>query len=168
MANNTVNFVELIGFVGTNPEIRYAANGNAVLHFSLGTVYTQNNQEMVDWHNVTIFGKLAESLARYVAKGRRLRLTGRIHHSRFVGTDGRNVRTDEIIADSVLFLDSKNPVSTQTNQATQAQTVHQPQQAGNVPAQSTAPAAISADTNPQENPDDIAALVNETVGELIG
>ena len=63
--NNTVNRIELIGYMGAMPEMRYTVGGMAVTNFSLATNRIWQDQsgesrKETDWHRVTAWGRLAE------------------------------------------------------------------------------------------------------------
>jgi len=70
-----VNKVILVGTLGRDPEVRYAANGNAIANLSLATSEqwtdraTGEKQERTEWHRVVIFGKVAEVAGQYLKKG---------------------------------------------------------------------------------------------------
>ena len=68
----TINHVTLLGRVGADPELRSTKNGTAVVQLRLATDrYSKSNggQPETDWHTVVCWGKTAEAVARYVAKG---------------------------------------------------------------------------------------------------
>lgn len=78
-----MNKVILIGRLGSNPELRYTANGTAVARLSLATseAYTDkdgNRQELTEWHKVIAWRKLAEICGQYLTKGRLVYLEGRL------------------------------------------------------------------------------------------
>lgn len=69
----TVNRVELLGRVDTDPEIRYTQGGTAVAQLRLATDrHQQNGQTDTDWHSIVCWDKLAEIVDEYVGKGDRL------------------------------------------------------------------------------------------------
>lgn len=77
----SVNKVILLGNVGKDPEIKFAATGNAVASFSIATSerFKDKNGEWTDrteWHNLVAFGKLAEIIRDYVKKGSKLYVEG--------------------------------------------------------------------------------------------
>ncbi len=77
----SVNKVILLGNVGKDPEIKFAATGNAVASFSIATSerFKDKNGEWTDrteWHNIVAFGKLAEIIRDYVKKGSKLYVEG--------------------------------------------------------------------------------------------
>lgn len=79
-----VNKVILVGTLGRDPEVRFAANGNAIANLSVATseVWNDRNtgerQEKTEWHRVVIFGKLAEIAQQYLRKGSQVYLEGKL------------------------------------------------------------------------------------------
>ena len=70
----SVNKIHLIGNVGKDPEIRYSSSGKAVANLTLATSFKKKGQngesiEVVDWHRLSFFDKLAEIVGEYVTKG---------------------------------------------------------------------------------------------------
>ncbi len=78
-----VNKVFLLGNLGRDPEVRSTTSGTPVAGFSLATNRRWkdrdgNRQEETEWHNVVCFGRLAEIVGQYLAKGRQVFVEGRI------------------------------------------------------------------------------------------
>jgi len=104
-----VNQVHLIGRVTKQPELKSLSGGTQVVSFGLATNNVYKNKagekvEEVDFHNVTAFGKLAETIAQYVVKGQELYVSGRIKYESWDKTDGtgKGYRTS-IIAGNFQF-----------------------------------------------------------------
>jgi DNA-binding XRE family transcriptional regulator len=80
----SLNRVSLIGHLGQDPELRYLpTSGQAVTGFSIATDESftgkdGNRQERVQWHNIVVFGKLAETCAKYLVRGRHIYVEGRL------------------------------------------------------------------------------------------
>ena len=105
--SRTINRVELLGRVGTVPDLKYAQNGTAVCQLRLATDRRrQNGQTEADWHSVVCFGKLAEAVAEYVKKGNRVFLSGSLAHSSYETEDGQRRYRTEVQAQEMIFLDS--------------------------------------------------------------
>ena len=105
----TINRVELLGRVGSEPEMRYTSNGTAVTNLSLATDRQRKDGESTtDWHRVVCWAKLAETINQYVAKGDRLYVTGRLVYDSYEGEDGQRRYYTEVHARDVVFLDSRN------------------------------------------------------------
>jgi single-strand DNA-binding protein len=102
-----MNRVELLGRVGTVPDLKYAQNGTAVCQFRMATDRRrQNGQTEADWHSVVCFGKLAEAVAEYVQKGNRLFIAGSLAQNSYEREDGERVYRTEVHAQEAIFLDS--------------------------------------------------------------
>ena len=110
--NEGLNTVFLMGNLGADPELRMTPSGTSVLKLRLATTevyFDKDNakQERVEWHNVTVFGKRADALNRFLTKGALVTVTGRIHYSSSE-KDGQKRYFTEIIADK-LFLGGAPP-----------------------------------------------------------
>lgn len=104
-----VNKVILIGNVGTDPDVRYLEGGVAVANIRLATTerYRNKNGENIDqteWHNVVLWRGLAEVVEKYVKKGMRLYIEGRIRTRSWDDQNGIKRYTTEIFADNMQML----------------------------------------------------------------
>lgn len=104
-----VNKVILIGNVGADPEVRYLDGGVAVANLRLATTerYRNKNGENVDqteWHNIVLWRGLAEVVEKYVRKGMRLYVEGRIRTRAWEDQNGAKRYTTEIYADNMQML----------------------------------------------------------------
>lgn len=104
-----LNKVILIGRLGRDPETRFMPNGEAVCNFSVATSekYTDKNgqrQEATEWHNVTMYRKLAEIAGQYLTKGSQVYLEGKIQSRKYQGKDGIERTAYEIIANEMKML----------------------------------------------------------------
>ena len=103
----TINKVELLGRVGSDPEMKYTASGIAVTQLRLATDRVRKGGEAeTDWHSVVVWDKLADAVANYVEKGQRLYVAGRLVQNSWTGDDGQRRYRTEIHAQDVVFLDS--------------------------------------------------------------
>ena len=96
-----VNKVTLVGRVGKEPETRETNKGEAVANISLATNSGYGDNEKTDWHRVTFFGKIANTVIEYVKKGQELYVEGRISYSKYTGKDGIEKYSTNIIAYSM-------------------------------------------------------------------
>ena len=106
----SLNKMLVIGNVGTDPEMRYTPNGNAVTSFRLATSrrYTTaegEQREETEWFTVSAWGRLAEQCNQYVTKGMRVYVEGRLKSDTWTGNDGQTRFRMEITANDVRFLD---------------------------------------------------------------
>lgn len=108
----SVNKVILVGNLGQDVELKYGQSGTAVGNFSLATTEkwkdkSGQQQEKTEWHKVVTFGKTAENCAKYLAKGRKVYVEGKLQTDSYE-KDGITRYTTKIIADQVQFLDSSS------------------------------------------------------------
>ncbi len=106
----SVNKVILVGNVGKDPEIKFAANGNAIASFSLATTDRTKDQggnwtDRTEWHNLVAFQRTAEIIRDYVKKGSKLYIEGRIQTRSWEDkeTKEKRYRTEIVINDLVLL-----------------------------------------------------------------
>ena len=109
-----MNKVMLIGNVGVEPEVRYVDQGVAVARVRLATTergYTLANGTQVpdrtDWHTVLLWRKLAEVVEKYVHKGDKLYVEGRIRYTTWDDKQGVRHQATEIWADNMEMLTPK-------------------------------------------------------------
>lgn len=110
----SVNKVILIGNVGKDPEVRYLDSGVAVASFPLATAergYTLQNgtqvPERTDWHNIVLWRGLAEVAEKYVHKGDKLYIEGKIRTRSYADQTGAQRYVTEIFADNMEMLSPK-------------------------------------------------------------
>ncbi len=102
-----LNKVMLLGNLGADPELRVTPGGQAVLKLRLATTenYLDRNnarQERTEWHAVTVWGKRAEALAKFLTKGERLFVEGAIRTSSYEKDGEKRYRT-EIVASNIIL-----------------------------------------------------------------
>ena len=103
----TINKVELLGRVGTDPEMKYTPNGTAVTQLRLATDrYRKDGEDTADWHNIVVWGKTGEAVNQYVQKGQRIYVAGRLVQNTWDGEDGQRRHRTEVHTQEVVFLDS--------------------------------------------------------------
>ncbi len=108
-----VNKVILVGNLGADPEVRKTASQQSVTQFNLATSESWVNkdgerQEKTEWHRIVVWGKLAETCAKYLGKGRQVFIEGRLQTRSWETEQGQKRFTTEIVANQVLFL-GKSP-----------------------------------------------------------
>lgn len=120
-----MNKVMLIGNVGREPEVRYVDQAQPVARLTLATTergYTLQNGTQVpdrtEWHNIILWRKLAEIVERYVHKGDKLYIEGRLHYASYDDKQGKRQFYTEIWADNLELLtprSAQQPQTTPTN-----------------------------------------------------
>ena len=103
-----VNKVHLVGRVGGDPQIRETGRGETVANISLATNSGYGDNEKTDWHRVTFFGKLADTVSEYVKKGQELYVEGRISYSKYTDKSGVEKYSTDIIAYSMQMGNKKS------------------------------------------------------------
>jgi single-strand DNA-binding protein len=118
-----MNKVMLIGNVGREPDIRYVDAGVCVASLVLATTERgyklQNGTEVPDrteWHNITLWRGLAETVEKYVHKGDKLYIEGKIHTRSYDDKNGMKRYITEIWADAMEMLTPRavRPETSQT------------------------------------------------------
>jgi single-strand DNA-binding protein len=107
----SLNKVLLIGNLGKDPETRFMPNGNAVCNFSIATTESWKDkqsgqkQEKTEWHNISMYGRLAEIAGQYLKKGSSVYIEGRLQTRKWQDKQtGADRYTTEIIADEMKML----------------------------------------------------------------
>ncbi len=105
-----LNKVMLIGNLGTDPEMRYTANGSAVTTFRIACSRNFRSpdgerREETEWFTVVTWNKTAEIVSQILHKGSRAYVEGRLSTRSWDGPDGQKRYRTEVIANQVLFLD---------------------------------------------------------------
>jgi single-strand DNA-binding protein len=108
----SLNKVMLIGNLGKDPEVRYTTSGQAVASFSVATSEKFKNksgdmEERTEWHNVVLWGKLAEIAKEYLSKGKTAYIEGRLQTRKWQDKEGRDRYTTEIVGDRMQMLSPK-------------------------------------------------------------
>ena len=133
-----LNKVILIGRLGRDPEVRYMPNGEAVCNFSVATSESWKDsngqkQERSEWHNVTMYRKLAEIAGQYLTKGSQVYLEGKIQSRKYQGKDGIERTAYDIIANEMKMLGGNAQTPAQKQQPAQAQAQAQDDISDDVP-----------------------------------
>ena len=119
-----VNKVILLGNLGRDPEVRHLDNGRAVANFSIATSETYKNKagEKVtntEWHNIVVRNKAAEICEKYLKKGDKIYIEGRLKTRKWQDDQGRERYSTEIQCTEFTFLTPRGESMPQTapNQA---------------------------------------------------
>ncbi len=116
-----LNKVMLIGKLGKDAELRHTSGGTATSSFSLATSEKFKNksgewEEKTEWHNVVLWGKLAESTAAFLAKGKTVYIEGKISTRKWQDKDGNTRYSTEIIGETLKLLSPKSTAQAQEEQ----------------------------------------------------
>lgn len=109
----SLNKVMLIGNLGKDPEVRYTAAGTAVASFSMATTEKFKSkagewEDRTEWHNVTVWGRLAEISGEYLSKGKPVYIEGRLQTRKWQDREGVDRYTTEVVAEKMQMLGGKN------------------------------------------------------------
>lgn len=112
MQKGSLNKVQLIGHLGSDPESRFTTSGSAVANFSVATNESWRSQdgetkEKTEWHRVVMFGKMAETAAEYMKKGQLVYVEGRLQTRSWEDKDKVKRYTTEILCDNFTMLGRK-------------------------------------------------------------
>lgn len=112
----SLNRAQLIGNLTRDPEMRQTSGGRTVANFGIATNRrwtdaSGQQQEKVEFHNIVVWGKLAEICAQYLRKGSKVYIDGRIETRDWEGDDGVKRYRTEIVAENMIMLDRKGDVA---------------------------------------------------------
>lgn len=117
----SVNKVILLGNTGRDPEVKYFDNGGVVATITLATTengYTSKDgrevPEKTEWHNIVLYNGIAKVAEKFVKKGDRLYIDGKLRTRSYEDTHGVKKYVTEIICDKMEILTPKRPTDAQT------------------------------------------------------
>ena len=154
--SGTLNKVMLIGHLGDEVKMHYFEGGGCIGRFPIATNETYTSKQTgervtnTDWHNVVVRNKAAEICEKYLSKGDKVYVEGRLKNRQWQGEDGNTRYTTEVHVQDFTFLTTKNESGANTN------TMQQAQPNTNVQATSSnATPAVAATTQNAEEDDDL-------------
>ena len=109
-----VNKVILVGNLGQKPEMRYTATQSAVANLSVATTESWKDKETgemrdkTEWHRVVYFGKLAEIVEKYLDKGSKVYVEGKLQTRKWQDKSGADRWTTEIVGNELTMLDYRS------------------------------------------------------------
>lgn len=108
----SLNKVILIGNICKDIEVKYTSSGTAVASFSLATNEKFKNksgawEDKAEFHNITLWGKLAEIAGEYLSKGKTVYIEGRLQTRKWQDKSGNDRYTTDIVGDKMLMLSGK-------------------------------------------------------------
>lgn len=107
--NALKNKVQLIGNVGTDPEIKTFENGKKLARLVIATNESYSNEKGeritdTQWHTVVAWGKSAQIIEKYVTKGKELAIEGKLTHRSYDDKNGEKRYVTEVVVSDVLLL----------------------------------------------------------------
>lgn len=158
MAARALNKVLLIGNLTRDPELRYTPSGTAVCTFGLATnrAWTTDGEkkEDVEFHRIVAWQKLAEICSKFLGKGRKIFLEGRLQTRTWTTKDGQERQTTEIVINDMIILDSRRGIEERGEGG-----------AAGEPATPTVTAAPADNTNDQKDEEEEEKGDKEDEGE---
>ena len=116
----TLNKVMLIGHLGDEVKMHYFEGGNSIGRFPIATNETYTNRQTgekvttTEWHNIVVRNKLAEICEKFLSKGDKVYLEGRIKTRQWEGQDGGKRYTTEIHVADMTFLTTKKELGSKS------------------------------------------------------
>lgn len=130
--SGTLNKVMLIGHLGDEVKIHYFEGGNCIARFPLATNETYTNKQTgekvtnTDWHNIVVRNKAAEICEKYLSKGDKVYLEGRLKNRQWQGEDGNTRYTTEVHVQDFTFLSTKKESMASAQQSPAAAAQNEP------------------------------------------
>lgn len=110
----SLNKIMLIGNLGKDPEVRATPSGQMVANFSIATTEKWKGkdsgqwEEKTEWHNIVVWGKLAELCREYLHKGRPVYIEGKLQTRSWDDKEGKKRYTTEVLAQTIQFLGARS------------------------------------------------------------
>jgi single-strand DNA-binding protein len=111
--NSLRNRVQLIGRLGADPEVKNLEGNKKVARLSIATndEYTDKSGQKVkqtQWHNLVVWGKLAETSEKYLVKGKEIAIEGKLTYRTWNDKDGKTHNITEIVVNELLMMGGKD------------------------------------------------------------
>ena len=125
--SGTLNKVMLIGHLGDEVKMHYFDGGNCLGRFPIATNETYTNKQTgekvtnTEWHNIVVRNKAAEVCEKYLSKGDKVYVEGRLKTRQWQGEDGTTRYTTEIHVQEFTFLSTKTDGQEQARPSSQSQ-----------------------------------------------
>ena len=121
--SSSVNKVILIGNLGKDPEVRHLESGVGVANFSIATSENYKDRKtgervtQTEWHNVVLWRGLADVAEKYLKKGDKIYIEGKLRTTTWQDQQGNNRYTTEIVADNLTMLGKSSDKNTTSNES---------------------------------------------------
>ena len=103
-----MNRVILIGRLTKDPDVRYSQSGMSIARYTVAV--DRYKDETADFIPCIAFGKTAEAAEKYLAKGNRVAVSGRIQTGSYTNKDGYKVYTTDVVVENQEFIDNRAKV----------------------------------------------------------
>ncbi|NAY91962.1 single-stranded DNA-binding protein [Muricauda sp. JGD-17] len=137
--SGTLNKVMLIGHLGDEVKIHYFEGGNCIARFPLATNETYTNRQTgekvtnTEWHNIVVRNKAAEICEKYLSKGDKVYVEGRLKNRQWQGEDGNMRYTTEVHVQDFTFLSTKKESMANSQQGAGAISQNEPVKSAETP-----------------------------------
>ena len=113
MFSTVDNRVQLIGFLGTEIEVKEYAEGKKLARMSMATHETRKTESgaretITTWHNLVAWGKTAEVMAKVFSKGQRMYIEGKLSYREYTSGDNVKKQSTEIVVSDFKKLESRD------------------------------------------------------------
>jgi single-strand DNA-binding protein len=109
---SSINSITIVGNLGSDPELRSMPDGSSVANFTIATNEKVKGEDKTTWFRVSVFGKQADAVAKFLTKGSKAFVIGSLRLDTYDRRDGNGQGTSlEVRAQTVQFLDSKPQAS---------------------------------------------------------
>ena len=125
-----MNKVFLIGRLTRDPELRYSASNTAVMRCAIAVdrqFVREGEERGADFINIVAFSNRAETMNKYLTKGSKIAIEGRIQTGSYDDKDGKKVYTTDVLVDNFEFCDNRNS-GNETNSYSTPEPVSEPQE----------------------------------------
>ncbi len=165
MSARSLNKVTLIGNLTRDPELRYTPNGTAVCSFGLATnrswtTESGERKEDAEFHKIIAWNKLGELCSQLLAKGKKVYVEGRLQTRSWVGADGQQRTTTEIVIEDMIVLDPKRLDGGNFTSAQASSMVPQMEKA---PSQEAVVSATTTTSSPTVTPQPVEPAKKEEI-----
>ncbi len=138
---DSLNKVMLLGNLGADPDLTHTKSGTPVCRINIATSRNIKKgdqwEELTDWHRVVIFGNDAENASKYLFKGSKVFVEGRLQTRSYEDRDGNRRYTTEVVENKIVFLDSKKSSSSNSDERGGGRTYQQPSKNDSSPDKSS-------------------------------
>lgn len=116
----SINRVNISGNLTRDPELRSTAGGTDILSFGVAVNDRRRNQRTGEWEDVPnfidciVFGQRAEALSRFISKGAKVSIDGKLHYSSWETKNGQRRSKLEVVVEEIEFLSRSQTAATTT------------------------------------------------------
>jgi len=113
---NLSNKVQLIGNLGMDPKVKNLNSGKKVVNFTVATSHYYkdvqgNRTQDTQWHNIVAWGHIAQIVEKYLSKGNKVAVEGKLVHRSYESKDGQKRYITEVVANDLVMLTKKSEES---------------------------------------------------------